>query len=322
MRKSVGLLLYGVIQVLFIPLGIIGAILIFYRQMYVSRRFGVSSTAIEILNGRWTMDQFGLRKDLATLKLFNVLPNTTSAGQWLALFPLYLLKLISGQNLIYPTIKDAPDATIFNLVTTRTVIFDNLIGKSLKQSEQFVVMGAGFDMRNYGHLINDSIQLFELDKKETQAFKRKYLAKANLDSSRVHFVDVDFTNESWSEKLTKAGYNQEKVTTFLWEGVTLYLSEDDVRKMLSEIQANAGKGSVVIVDFYARDFIEKKLAKGSKVLKRTNEFLGYGIDFQGKSSHQLKSLVEDAHMTLGQVEYMGSNTKSGPWMAVCELLCR
>ena len=48
--------------------------------MYVSKKLGVSFTAIEIINGRWTMDKFDLRKDPATVKLFNVLPNTSALG--------------------------------------------------------------------------------------------------------------------------------------------------------------------------------------------------------------------------------------------------
>ncbi len=46
--------------------------------MYVSKRLGFSSAAIEIINGRWTMDKFGIRNDEATGKLFNTLPNTSS----------------------------------------------------------------------------------------------------------------------------------------------------------------------------------------------------------------------------------------------------
>ena len=36
-----------------------------------------------------------------------------------------------------------------------------------------------------------------------------------------------------------AGYSKNKVTTFLWEDVTLYLSEKEVSKTLSEIKQNA-----------------------------------------------------------------------------------
>ncbi len=320
MRKILAYTVYLILQVLFIPFGIIGAIIIYYKQMYVSKKLGVSSTAIEIINGRWTMDKFGLKKDSATVKLFEVLPNTTVIGQWLALFPLYLLRQVANENLIYPTYKEAPEATLVNLVTSRTVFFDSIMEKSFEKSEQFVVMGAGFDTRCCGNLVKDTFNLYELDKKQTQELKRSYLQKAKIDVSNVHFVDVDFSTESWSEKLIAAGYDKNKVTTFLWEGVTLYLTEKDVRKTLSEIQQNAATGSTIVADFYSLEFVKGKLVPGKKALKMTDEELGFGIDFEGNNSKELKSLIERANMKLGQVYYMGSKTKKGTWMAVSEIL--
>ena len=292
--------------------------------MHVSKKLGVSSTAIEIINGRWTMDKFGLRKDPATVKLFNVLPNTSVLGQWLALFPLYLLKLIAGENLIYPTFKEAGKATLANLVTSRTIFFDNLIGDSLKKSEQFVVMGAGFDTRCYGHLGQGDVVLYELDKKQTQELKKDFLHQANIDTSNVHFVNVDFSAENWYEKLSAAGYDKNKVTTFLWEGVTLYLAEEDIRNTLKEIKENTAIGSVIVADFYARQFVNGDMFPGKKKsleqLKMTNEELGFGLDFEGSSSQELKSLIESENMKLGEVYYMGYQTKKSTWMAVAEII--
>lgn len=324
MRKVFGFIVYVIVQILFIPFGIIGAIIIYYKQMHVSKKLGVSSTAIEIINGRWTMDKFGLRKDPATVKLFNVLPNTTVLGQWLALFPLYLLKLIAGENLIYPTIKEAGKATLANLVTSRTVFFDNSIEKSLKKSEQFVVMGAGFDTRCYGHFGKGDVVVYELDKKQTQELKKDFLHQANIDKSNVHFVNVDLSTENWYEKLCAAGYDKNKVTTFLWEGVTLYLAEEDIRNTLKEIKENTAVGSVIVADFYSNQFVSGDLIPGKKKsieqLKLTNEELGFGIAFEGNSSKELESLIKSENMELGEVHYMGYKTKKGTWMAVTEII--
>lgn len=320
MRKIFGFFVYVIVQILFIPFGIIGAIIIYYKQMYVSKKLGVSSTAIEIINGRWTTDKFGLRKDPATVKLFNVLPNTTVLGQWLALFPLYLLRQVANENLIYPTFKEVPEATLANLVTSRTVFFDNILKKSFEKSEQLVVMGAGFDTRCYGNLVKDTFNLYELDKKQTQELKKNFLHQANIDTSNVNFVNVDFSAENWYEKLCAAGYDKNKATTFLWEGVTLYLTEKDVRKTLSEIQQNAATGSTIVADFYSLDFVKGKLVPGKKALEMTDEELGFGINFEGNSSKELESLVKSGKMKLGEVHYMGYKTKKSTWMAVTEII--
>jgi len=72
--EFIALLVFIVVQILFIPLAIVGVILIAYKQMFVSKKLGVSSTAIEVINGRWTMDVFDMRKDTASVRLNHVLP--------------------------------------------------------------------------------------------------------------------------------------------------------------------------------------------------------------------------------------------------------
>ena len=96
MRDILALIVFIFLQILFIPLAIVGVLLTAYKQLIVSRRLGVSQTAIEIINGRWTMHIFGLRDDRAAAKLNPVLPNNSTVGLWLALFPLFVYARISG----------------------------------------------------------------------------------------------------------------------------------------------------------------------------------------------------------------------------------
>ena len=93
-------LVFIVVQSIFIPLAIVGGIPVSYKQVYVIKRLGASSTAIEIINGRWTMDVFDLRRDTASVKLMHVLPNTSVAGLWLVLLPSYIRYRISGTHTI------------------------------------------------------------------------------------------------------------------------------------------------------------------------------------------------------------------------------
>ncbi len=97
-----------------------------------------------------------------------------------------------------------------DIVISRTAYFDQIIKKSLSQSEQFVVMGAGFDTRCYGEFNKSNLVLFELDQSKTQKLKIKYLKQAKIDTSNVHFAEVDFSKENWYDKLVNAGYNEKK----------------------------------------------------------------------------------------------------------------
>ena len=323
MKKIIGYIVFVIVQTLFIPFAIIGFLIVFYKQMYVSKKLGVSSTAVEIINGRWMMDKFGIRKDPATVQLFKVMPNTSSLGLWLVLYPLYLLRQITGENIFYPVVKSPGEETFADMVISRTLYIDDILRKSFAKSEQFVIMGAGFDTRCYGHFVQNGINLFELDQKSTQQFKKDILKKAKINTGNIHFVDVDFASENWYDKLGNAGYDKNKVTTFLWEGVTLYLSEKDVRKTLGDIKNHVKSGSIIVVDFYSTQFVSGELYPGMKqslkLLKMTDEELGFGVSFETDNTPYFEAFIESKNILLRDVHKMGSRTKKGTWMAVAEL---
>ena len=71
------LIVFIVVQILFIPLAIVGAILVVYKQVYGSKKLGASATATKVITYRWMMDVFGLRDDKASVNLYRVLPNNS-----------------------------------------------------------------------------------------------------------------------------------------------------------------------------------------------------------------------------------------------------
>jgi methyltransferase (TIGR00027 family) len=319
----IALLVFIVVQILFIPLAIVGLIVVSYKQMYVSKKLGVSASANEVINGRWTMDVFGLRKDTASVKLNGVLPNSSVLGMWMILFPSYLRYKISGKNKGYPSISKLGEEGVSNIVMNRTIYFDNIINKSKDKVEQFVIMGAGFDTRCYGDLKNSNLKFFELDQAKTQKLKKEYLKKAGIDTSHVNYVEVDFSTEHWYEKLEKAGYDSSKKSIFLWEGVTLYLSEKDVRNTLKEIKEHAAPGSIIVADLYAKSFVTGEYAPGMKTAlkaqKITDEEFGFGIDFSSDYENTLKTFLESENTKVGDTYFMGPKTKKGTYMVVAEI---
>jgi len=323
MRNIIALLIFIILQILFIPLAIIGAILVAYKQLRVSQKLGVSQTAIEIINGRWTMHIFGLRDDHAAAKLAPALPNTSTFGLWLALFPLYVYSRISGETRWYPVIAEEGEEGIDKLVTNRTGYFDSIIDNAKDHTEQFVVLGAGLDTRAYNDLKHSGLEIYELDQAADQKHKRRYLQKAGIDASHVHFVGVDFVEDDWFASLMSTGYDPNKRTIFLWEGVTLYLGEDSVRKTLRKVKANAAEGSIIVADMYAKSFVSGNYAPGLKatlpVLDMTDEQLGFGLDMADDYHQSLEAFATSEELTLGDTYFMGHKTDKGAWMVVAEL---
>lgn len=312
-------LVFAVLQILFIPLAVVGVILTGYRQIVVSKKLGTSQTAIEILNGRWTMHVFGMRDDEAAARIAAVLPNTSTFGLWLCLFPLWVKYKISGRYFAYPRIVDEGDEKLMDLVMGRTPHFDRIIERALGHVEQFVVMGAGLDTRAYGPLKREGVRFFELDQPAVQKVKLQSLRDAEIDAEHVTFVEVDFSTENAFEKLREKGYDPNRPTLFLWEGVTLYLSEADVRQTLKDIRENAAPGSVVVADFYSEQFIEK-MGSGAqnKTLEYTNEGLGFGLPFSSNYRQTLEEFLVSAGMKPGELRFMGHNDPKGPFMVVAE----
>ena len=215
------------------------------------------------------------------------------------------------------------DASIVDMVPCRTAVFDQILSRVMPEVGQFVMMGAGYDTRPYGALELHAAKVFEMDQATTQSAKRAALEAGGVDSSHVTFVTVDFSIDNAFDKLAEARFDASTRTLLLWEGVTLYLSEEAVLANLRDVAAHLPSGSVVVADIYALRFLEqlgKKGSAGDKVLQQTGEGLDFGLDFTANWEETLRAFVERAGMQLGQAEFIGSNGKKGPFMVVAELV--
>ena len=320
LMRLIAWIVFVVLQVVFLPLTVLGAALVAYKQLVISRRLGSSQTAIEIINGRWIMDWFGLRPDPATVRLARVLPNTSVLGLQLTLFPLWAKYKVSGTYFLYPRLPPPDGAEgIAEQVIARTFYFDRVLARVLPGVEQFVLLGAGYDTRAYGPLVPDGVACFEVDHPRVQTLKRSNLRDAGIEAPGVTFVAVDFSRDDAFEKLEASGYDPGRKTAFLWEGVTLYLSEDDVRKTLRGVREHAAPGSVLVADMYGERILRLTRGKAvKKMLEYTNEGLDFGLSFETDWEQNLRGFLESESVTLGECYFMGKTHAKGPYMVVAE----
>ena len=312
--------IFVVLQIAFLPLAVAGVVIVAYKQMVVSKRLGVSQTMVEVLNARWTMHVFDMRSDVASHRLAASVPNTSTFGLWLVLVPLWLKYKMSGAYFGYPRVPEEGREGPLDFMIARTLYIDRIIRRAVGDMDQFVVLGAGYDTRAYGELKREGLTIFELDQAASQELKVASLGKAGIDASYVTFVPVDFSRDDTFEKLRAAGYDPTKKTLFLWEGVTLYLAEEDVRRTLRDVREHAAPGSVVVADFYAERFI--RVGSGSlakKTLEYTDETLGFGLPFATDYEENLQRFVSSEGLTVGETVFLGSSGKKGPFMVVAEL---
>ena len=318
--RLLSFVVFLVLQIAFLPLAVVGFVILAYKQLAVSKRLGVSQTMVEVLNARWTMHIFNIREDIASAQLADSVPNTSPFGLWLVLFPLWVKYKMSGAYFGYPKVPDEGRENYITFMIARTLYIDRIIRRVLGDMDQFVLLGAGYDTRAYGEFKRDGTAVFELDQTHNQELKVTSLGNASIDDAHVTFVPVDFSRDDIFEKLQATGYDTAKKTTLLWEGVTLYLAEEDVRKALRDIREHAAPGSVVAADFY----VERSIRMGSgsvvkKTLEYTDETLGFGLPFETDHEQALQRFVNSEGLTMGETTFLGSSGKKGPFMVVAEL---
>jgi methyltransferase (TIGR00027 family) len=106
----------------------------------------------------------------------------------------------------------------------------------------------------------DSI-VFEVDHPDTQNSKRERLARlAAVPISRIEFVPVDFEHDVLTRALRDAGHRSEAGTTFVWEGVTNYLSTDAVDATLAAVKELANRDSTLIFTYVDQAALDSNAA--------------------------------------------------------------
>lgn len=112
---------------------------------------------------------------------------------------------------------------------------------------QLVVLGAGLDARAHRMDALGDVIVFEVDHPATQGFKRGRAKALRRAAREVRYVGVDFERDDLGERLSLAGHDVAKPTTWVWEGVTPYLTEDAVAATLDVIRARtAAEGALVM----------------------------------------------------------------------------
>jgi methyltransferase (TIGR00027 family) len=121
---------------------------------------------------------------------------------------------------------------------SRTRFIDDLIRKSAASgSEQYVILGAGYDMRAHRLELPSLLKVFEVDQPEVQAKKRSRLPEELPNSGNVIYVGIDFNSQSLTEQLLAAGFDQSKSAVFTLEGVSQYVTKEAVSSTIKEVAA-------------------------------------------------------------------------------------
>lgn len=169
---------------------------------------------------------------------------------------------------------------------SRTRFIDDLIKKSVTSgAEQYVILGAGYDLRAHRLELPSSLRIFEVDQPEVQTRKRSKLPRELPNSENVTYVTVDFTHQSLTKQLMDAGFDQSKSTVFTLEGVSQYITKEAVSSTIKEMATLTQKASSIFFISYVDELLNKnpeacfgkgypKAAKRAKLIKNLSAKAG------------------------------------------------
>jgi methyltransferase (TIGR00027 family) len=142
-----------------------------------------------------------------------------------------------------PVLSGAGRNRTFAWLAARTRFFDDAVCDALDAGiGQVVVLGAGYDSRAW-RFARPGVRFFEVDHPATQVDKR-----SRAPAGGPAYVPVDLGTGSLPAALHTAGY-QDLPTLFVAEGLTMYLTEPQVRDLLRALRELGPAGSRLAVNF-------------------------------------------------------------------------
>ena len=149
-------------------------------------------------------------------------------------------------------IEQLVTSPLYGYLIARTAFFDSVFNNACTEDiPQIVFLGAGYDTRAYRfRQVIKNTKIFELDIHSTQQKKIESLKKANISIPKtLSFVPINFKTDKLDDVLSKAGYDKNEQTLFIWEGVMYYLSNEAVDNTLDFVKKNSSKYSRICFDY-------------------------------------------------------------------------
>ena len=177
---------------------------------------------------------------------------------------------------------------VFEYVMARTAFFDEVFIAALNEAiPQIVLLGAGYDTRAYRFAdLNKYSRIIELDNAATQNRKKRCLKNFKIQiPERVAHISMDFNKDSLKDVLQCAGYEDDRKTLFIWEGVCMYLEAKSVDTILAFVTDSSHRQSAIAFDYaitISDDNRHKYYGAGEiiRIMKksRSNELFKFTID--------------------------------------------
>lgn len=138
------------------------------------------------------------------------------------------------------------------MMLIRTRFIDEFLRDEIANgTTQIAILGAGLDTRaqRFRDLLQ-SVKILEADALPTQRHKRERIEAAiGEPPPNLTYCPVDFLSGDIAATLSAAGFSASARTLFVLEGVSMYMSEDAVSRLLKQVASFGGDGSSLVLDY-------------------------------------------------------------------------
>ncbi len=319
--KLFQIILYIPIQIIFIPFAIIGLIPGVYKGIIKSKKMGVSFSACRALQYKWFMHYFKIRPDSLSVAFTKKFPCESHFGLLSTFGAIIISQRLFGFTTRLGKLDEPGEETFFSFAGPRVVMFDRIMEKYVDEMEQIVIPGAGFDLLAMQFTKGKEVKVFELDQVNTLNVKIETLKKAGIKHDWITYVPVDYSNESWVDKLLGAGFDKTKKTLFLWQSVSLFLEADIVKETLRKMADLCVDGSIIAQDFYSKAFISGEASKSVKRASRMiekREPWKFGIDMSSNPKAAVESFLKECGLKITEYIQFGEKLDIEPFYCIVE----
>ncbi len=316
------IILYIPIQIVFIPFCIVGLIVGLYKEMGRGKKMGVSYSAGQTLQYRWFMHYFDTRPDPLSVAFTKKFPCESHFGLWSLMGALIISQRLFGFTTNLGKLPQPGEETMDSTAAVRVLTFDRIMEKYVDEMDQIVLPGVGFDLIALHFTNGKKAKVFELDQVNTLNIKVETLNKAKIKHDWITYIPVDYSSDSWVEKLLEAGFDKTKKTLFLWQSVSHFLEAHTVKETLKDMGNLCAEGSIIAQDFYSKAFIfdDTSLAVKSQknMMTKMGEPWKFGIDMSEDPETAVESFLEECGLKMTNYCQFGEKLDIEPFYCIVE----
>jgi methyltransferase (TIGR00027 family) len=135
----------------------------------------------------------------------------------------------------------------------RTPYYDNYVLDAIAAgAEQLVILAAGLDARAYRLPLPAELPVYELDTAEVLDFKQAVLDRIEAEPVVRRVPIAQDLRGDWPTALTNAGFDPQRRTAWLAEGLLMYLTPESQHDLFAAIADLSAPGSTLATETFNR----------------------------------------------------------------------